>query len=573
MNKMASIGVLLDNEAAQARWAKSENVFEGFVVEVLEHAGIPFRFLQSADEVGSCDVVIVGLEPLAADLSAQESLWNYSENGGLLISFAGLNRFAQRLGCEIGPTTGPGYASLPDYMGDSRPLRYLESTSWDVVRTSASDTPLHTSSFGVLRSCTSSKCKGLGAAMQSFLVGRGALHRWSVNLPATWVGLQQGTKPVTQDGFPAPDGTASIDDRLLKADDSFELDWDMDRVKTTTGAAYFPHPYSDLWKEAFISHLLRETVKLQLTLPFVGYWPNGIEHVAMISHDSDRNVDESAVTTLDVLKECNVRSTWCMLEPGYSAPIYERLLAEGHELALHYNAMEDQNGKWEEQELARQTDWLKRAAGLEHCISNKNHYTRFEGWGELFRWCERQGIQADQTRGPSKKGNVGYLFGTCHPYFPIAYSDEKNRFYDVLEMGFLIQDHLDHSLLDDGIVFASFLEETMKVKGFAHFLFHPVHIHNHSHVRETLRKVIQMASDYGFVFMTGEEINHWERARRSIRILGVNASGDAEFASASADSQLQEAVIWIPVADNQNPLTASTEYRFGVACRKQVIFF
>jgi hypothetical protein len=55
--------------------------------------------------------------------------------------------------------------------------------------------------------------------------------------------------------------------------------------------------------------------------------------------------------------------------------------------------------------------------------------------------------------------------------------------------------------------------------------------------------------------------------------LGVNASGDAEFVSASADSQLQEAVIWIPVADNQNPLTASTEYRFGVACRKQVIFF
>ncbi|WP_127588833.1 hypothetical protein [Paenibacillus koleovorans] len=573
MSRLANVGVLCDNKAAQARWVKGENVFEKFIVEVLEHAGIPFRLLHSAEEIYSCDVVIIALEPSSTDPSGQEILWDYAEGGGLLISFAGLNCFANRLGCVIHSTTGPGYAMLPNTLGDSRPLRYIEATIWNDNRMLDSDNPPITASLGMLKSSPLSEEKVLGAAMQCFPVGRGILHRWAVNLPATWVGLQQGTKPVTQDGFPAPDGTAAIDDMFLKADDSFELDWDMDRVKVGTGAAYFPYPYSDLWKEAFIGHLLKETTKLGLTLPFVGYWPDGIEQVAMISHDSDRNIDDAAVTTLAVLKEYNVRSTWCMLEPGYSPYIYEQVIADGHELALHYNAMEDQNGKWGEQEFARQINWLKKVTGLEQCTSNKNHYTRFEGWGELFQWCERHGVEADQTRGPSKKGNVGYLFGTCHPYFPIAYSDEENRFYNVLEMGFLIQDHQDHAMLAKDSVLACLLEEARRVKGVAHFLFHQFHVHNQPGIRETLRKVIHTANEYGFTFMTGKEINDWERARRNIYITGLNTSGEVEFRSTSIHTLHPEFVIWIPLTDNQDMYTTHTECRFGVVCRKQVASF
>ncbi|MFX9665028.1 hypothetical protein ABTO78_20435, partial [Acinetobacter baumannii] len=91
---------------------------------------------------------------------------------------------------------------------------------------------------------------------------------------------------------------------------------------------------------------------------------------------------------------------------------YDRIRAEGHEVAFHYNAVEADEGIWDEAEFSRQLDWLKRAAGTPSVASNKNHLTRIEGWGELFRWCEKYGIEADQTRGPSKKGNVGFIFGT-----------------------------------------------------------------------------------------------------------------------------------------------------------------
>lgn len=120
------------------------------------------------------------------------------------------------------------------------------------------------------------------------------------------------------------------------------------------------------------------------------------------------------------MKEQDVRTTWCMIEPGYSPEIYDEIRRDGHELAFHYNAVTADNGYWDEAEFRRQFDWLKAAAGRDSIVSNKDHYTVFHGWGELFGWCESVGIQVDQTRGPIKRGDVGFLFGTCHPYRPIA---------------------------------------------------------------------------------------------------------------------------------------------------------
>jgi hypothetical protein len=76
-----------------------------------------------------------------------------------------------------------------------------------------------------------------------------------------------------------------------------------------------------------------------LALPFIGIWPDGVKRVGTISHDSDGNEDEQARSTLGILREVDVKSTWCMLEPGYSAEIYDKIKADGHELAFHFNAM------------------------------------------------------------------------------------------------------------------------------------------------------------------------------------------------------------------------------------------
>jgi hypothetical protein len=74
--------------------------------------------------------------------------------------------------------------------------------------------------------------------------------------------------------------------------------------------------------------------------------------------------------------------------------------------------------------------------------------------------------------------------------------------------------------------------------------------------------------------MTGKEINDWERARRKLRITGMNASGEVELAGMSTDKQNREAVVWIPVIDSEASFDMTqTDYKFGILCRKQKVAF
>lgn len=241
--------------------------------------------------------------------------------------------------------------------------------------------------------------------------------------------------------------------------------------------------------------------------------------------------------------------------------------------------MEPDQGIWCEAELRRQLDWLRGAIGAAGPLTNKNHLTRMEGWGEFFRWCERAGISCDSSRGPSKKGNVGFLFGTCHPYFPIAWADEENRLYDVLEIGFLTQD-LDQGKWADRSVIVPFLEAVLQVGGVAHFLVHQYHIYRRQEVRDALRTIVAEARKRGFSFRTIQQIEQWERYRRQLRVADVTESeGEWKAAVVDKDSSPNgneggdHPVVWIPVAESgcHDPDEKGLERHFGVLCRRAAI--
>jgi hypothetical protein len=364
--------------------------------------------------------------------------------------------------------------------------------------------------------------------------------------PGIWeriVSIQQGI-PVETDGPPAPDGSAPVDDGLLKCDDGIVLSYVDDRALPPGEAGVdgaFPHVYpppaaapifhqaaADRLRLTFLDVLFDAAAAAGVTLPWLYYWPAGVPAVAHMSHDSDGNVSEHAVSGLRVFDEAGVKVTWCHCYPGgYSAEVVEEIAASGHEQALHYNAMADADiASWGWPQLRAQYAWAQALTSRENIVSNKNHYTRWEGWDDFFLWCEKVGIRIDQSRGPSKQGNVGFPFGSCHLSFPMAGVGERNRLIDVLELPLHTQDlaWASHESIRDVI-----LEEVLTVHGVAHFLFHSAHLATKPDVAEACRKVAAEARRRGMQWWTSEQLNDWERSRRGVRLAVGTGAGSAQL--------------------------------------------
>jgi hypothetical protein len=244
------------------------------------------------------------------------------------------------------------------------------------------------------------------------------------------------------------------------------------------------------------------------------YWPRALKAVGHISHDTDGHDPAKAEAMLEVMNRCKVRSTWCTLYPGgYPKEFYGKLQEQDFEIALHYDARTgDPETSWSKENLVLQHRWLMKEVALEHITSNKNHYTRWEGRLDFFRWCEAVGIHSDQTRGPSKQGTIGFPLGGSQPYFPLDDEADSPRLLDVLEVNMLTQDLVVVCPQEYG---RQLVDSVLRHHGVAHFLFHPAHVLK-PHVADVLSDLVDYGRAQGLQWWTNEQIYQWETQRRSV---------------------------------------------------------
>ncbi|NUN97562.1 MAG: hypothetical protein HUU16_15470, partial [Candidatus Omnitrophica bacterium] len=341
---------------------------------------------------------------------------------------------------------------------------------------------------------------------------RGPMVCWAADLVRSVVHIQQGV-PVVRDGVPAPDGAAPLDDNILKAEDGLVLDWRHDRAfHGEAGFAFFDIPVADHLRQWLISSVLWVSREVGIPLPRLGYFPKGASAIAHLSLDTDGNDPELAGFMLDRLKENGVRATWCNILPCYprDSRVFERIREEGHEIAFHYDSGSDPRigFRWNREEFLTQYHQVCRAAGVDRILTNKNHYTRWEGGTEFFEWCVEVGVEIESTRGPSKPGTIGFPFGSCHPWFPL---DRLGKRIGCLEFPFLTQDPV---VTVPACVTGDLHRAVRSVEGIAHFLFHPAHIRKPG-VAEALSQVLTEGKSYGGEWWTAAEISAWERRRRA----------------------------------------------------------
>lgn len=496
-----------------------------YLHEILEHGGLFYetRSTQAPGEEWPPLLLLMGRSLPSA---LRERIARHVAQGGLLLCLGATLGLEEVLGVASPEPAAEGWLELrqpqhPAVAGLEGPLHIFGGTT--VVAQGATElASLHGR-----------------AAVTWHRYGQGHALFLGADVPFSVLHIQQGI-PVERDGKPAPDGTAPLDDGILKAEDGMVLDWERDRQVVHVPRGLFPglwgqgtrlpenlpppdvpqpfplflEPVADLLRALLLKGLFALASAGGVALRMLWYWPRGLPAVAHLSHDTDGNDPEMAEALRQVCREVEVASTWCILYPGgYPPRFYRRLQEEGFEIALHYDARSGGPVRsWSQRNLGIQAQWLRDMTGLEHLHSNKNHYTRWEGRLEFFRWCEEEGLGVEQSKGPSKTGTVGFPFGTCHPWFPLDDEAPRPRWIPVLALPLLTQD----LVITAPAAYAELLTKAVrKHYGVAHFLYHPAHI-TKAGVADSLRRLVEVAREQGMEWWTSARIRDWEEERRAL---------------------------------------------------------
>jgi hypothetical protein len=517
-----------------------------YITEILRRGGLFFQQLP-ADQLpaltqrSNAIIVLAGNLHLAS--AQRELLADLVKHGHGLIGIGGTSGLDQVFGVQGTRPIAEGWMKVT---ADDHPITANLRSSLHVfgghAARPATARPLADVISGVQRAAW-------GGAILENRFGEGRAILLAPDLLFSVVHIQQGI-PVFQDGKPAPDETARLDDGILKAEDGLVLDWQQDRSPMEPdGAPVFLEPVTDELREIILRTILYSARQQGIALPMLWYWPRGLKAVGHISHDSDGNNLQLAEALLQVMNQHRVKSTWCIIHPGYPREFYEILKKHEFEIALHYDAHTGgERTRWSKEHFVFQHRWLMEEAGLDRIVSNKNHYTRWESRLDFFQWCEEFGIGSDQSRGPSKKGTIGFPLGGSQPFFPLDDLADPPRYLDVLEVNMLTQDLVIVCPAEYG---RQLLDSAARHHGVAHFLFHPAHILKPG-VAEALGDLLQYGRSQGLQWWTGEQIYRWEKRRRGIT---------AQFASRdsitlNAREPLDQATLLVlKTQDDARPLT------------------
>lgn len=489
-----------------------------YIFEILDHAGL---FHQRIDFDGLERLldrlqILVTIGDAEFSDSFREKLTRWVENGGAWLSIGGTCGMNALLG------VAPVEPEISSWGGGVRSLGegYLVSSASSHPALGHVARPLHLFGGSTVVATTAKVLATVNGkhgqptdrpGVVENKVGNGHTMFIAVNLTGTVVRIQQGVG-VSRDGVPAADGSGAVDDLVLKADDGAVLDWDFDRdiVPGSNGKfRAFLEPIADLWRELLLRSIFYLAQQHNVPVAMLWLYPRKLPALAHISHDSDGNEPEKADDLLHLLDETNIKTTWCIILPGYDAALTAKIRAAGHELATHYDAL-GEGTNWSEEDWRRQ----HRALSAQFCetpVSNKNHGTRWEGDCEFFAWCAKVGIQLDQTKSPSKTGECGFTFGTCHPYFPVTFRGET---IDCME---LCTHVWDMPAWAPTYVFEPLLASVKRRHGILHQLFHPFHTVK-PEVADAFRMCVRRAREEGLEWWTARQINDWERARRKVRV-------------------------------------------------------
>lgn len=350
------------------------------------------------------------------------------------------------------------------------------------------------------------------AAIVHHRVEQGWTLLFAVHLGKTISTIRQG-RAVTEDGIAPSDGSALLEDGVLRAEDGIVLDWYSDRSPSLQQAQerwlppYFKLPIADCWYALFLRAMFQAVQSTNTICPLLWYYPRHLNALGLLSFDSNNEEPEKILHCLHFFALIGARATWCIQPPGYPLNLYRELRRREHEIGLCFAL--DLPGNKTAGALHMQREQIRRNASLSDLGAVRLKELRWRGGTQIYEWCDQVGLQVELGRGGYSLGTGGFAFGSCHPWKPLHSTGEFARTYVIPlllhEVGTRSPFPMAYELL----------EQAIHHYGIAHFSLRP-EVTTQSEGAEELRRLVGHGRLKGMEWWTAKEIIAWEEGRRKI---------------------------------------------------------
>jgi hypothetical protein len=212
---------------------------------------------------------------------------------------------------------------------------------------------------------------------------------------------------------------------------------------------------------------------------------------------------------------------------------FEAIKANGHEPSLHFNFIDNFNPlAFTQDDVKEQMDAYYRVYG-EYPICTVNHWCRWTGWADNAKWMMSAGGKADNSfihhkLPPLNPANrLGFVFGTCFPFFFYDDYEHNNAKIDFLEEPITAYEIGYTTDTTDFDIIHKSIDMAVKYHLVMDMFYHPINVYSHPNCRSAIEEDLRYIESKGIIAVHKGNDGLWEwwdkRSKSSVSNIEIKA--------------------------------------------------
>ncbi len=485
--RFAKVAVLIATNDEYSPWLREALEHSGLVVDYIDEKGLenllPYHCL-----------ILLGNGTLPAERLKQITEWS-QRVGGSIVCTSGTWGLDRELGVDPRP-------DLPRYSRMTMVPTDPSARTWNEGAKAVQF-------IGGVR-CVPHGVDVLAKTPQGepLITRKGLAFYFGPHIGQTMSLLMMG-RAVANDMIGPGDGTVVMENGKLQSEDGTNLRFAEDRERPDgCPVPVFLQPHVDFLRDIWMRVIMEAIEAARATPLLLWHLPNNANAAISFSIDADSLTADHVRTIAGGLAKFGLPAAWMVPPPGYGQDMYRAFRKWDHETALLFST---DGESMSEDQMKIQNLTIARAAGLPGVTSVRTNDGHWHGLTRFYEISELAGAKLSLSKGGRQPGTSGFLFGSCHMFFPIR---RNGKPFAIAELPYVA---FRPGVVTPDSAIPALIERVSQVHGCFHVVQTASGV-SEGNFEVSLQQMLMAARNARLINITPEQLFQYEKARRHLRI-------------------------------------------------------